>query len=134
MFILKFIGFIWSLPITILALIYTFFLSLTGNFKFYGVENWSFIWIVKNPLSTKWNGWSGLTLGCVIIVKYPPHDKKWRIKLLHEMHHVKQYMLLGILFFPLYGIGWLLGGCKYRNNWFEKEARKVSGDDGKFDD
>ena len=41
----------------------------------------------------------------------------------HERIHICQMKeLLYIFFYPAYLIGWLIGGCKYMNNCFEREA------------
>jgi hypothetical protein len=51
----------------------------------------------------------------------------------HEQVHVRQYERWGILFFPLYlgsSLGQLLRGRRpYRDNRFEREARRESGTD-----
>jgi hypothetical protein len=50
----------------------------------------------------------------------------------HERVHVEQYELWGILFFPAYLVSslWqlLLGRKPYRDNWFEIQARRRSGE------
>lgn len=41
----------------------------------------------------------------------------------HEFIHICQMKeLLYLFFYPLYLIGWVIGGFKYENNCFEKEA------------
>jgi hypothetical protein len=50
----------------------------------------------------------------------------------HERVHVAQYERWGVLFFPAYLIAsllaWVRGGHGYRDNGFEIEARRLSGD------
>jgi hypothetical protein len=50
----------------------------------------------------------------------------------HERVHVAQYERWGLLFFPAYLVAsllaWVRGGRLYRDNCFEIEARRLSGD------
>jgi hypothetical protein len=50
----------------------------------------------------------------------------------HERVHVAQYERWGVVFFPAYLVAsllaWVRSGHGYRDNWFEIEARRLSGD------
>ncbi|MGH3664166.1 MAG: hypothetical protein ACRDTQ_20220, partial [Micromonosporaceae bacterium] len=49
----------------------------------------------------------------------------------HEAKHASQYAVLGLLFFPLYGLAslwsWLLTGGYGSHNWFERHADLADG-------
>jgi hypothetical protein len=70
-----------------------------------------------------------MTLGHVII----GHDP-WTLQLLrdHEQAHVRQAERWGAAFIPAYLLAsllaWWQGGDYYRDNWFERDARRVAGD------
>jgi hypothetical protein len=71
-----------------------------------------------------------ITFGHVIVGVDRAELKRSRA---HEQVHVRQYERWGILFFPLYlgsSLGQLLRGRRpYRDNRFEREARRESGTD-----
>lgn len=66
------------------------------------------------------NRWAGFTLGWAILLWYQGAEEI----LPHEHRHVDQCLVFGVLFPPLYGLGMARG---YRNNPFERDARKAAG-------
>lgn len=66
---------------------------------------------------------SAITFGHVIIGE--SHEVLALVRP-HERVHVRQYELLGPLFFVAYPVSsllaWLQGGCPYRDNYFERQA------------
>ncbi len=74
-------------------------------------------------------GFSAMTLGHVII----GHDL-WSLALCrdHEQAHVRQVERWGIAFIPAYLIAsliaWRQGRHYYRDNWFERNARRACGE------
>jgi hypothetical protein len=74
-------------------------------------------------------GFAAMTLGHVIIGRDP-----WNLALCraHEQAHVRQVERWGIAFLPAYVaaslLAWCQGGDYYRDNWFEREARRACGE------
>jgi hypothetical protein len=70
-----------------------------------------------------------ITLGHVILGTDPPTLARLRA---HEQVHVRQYERWGPLFFLAYPAAsawlWLRGGRPYRDNPFERQARRESGE------
>jgi hypothetical protein len=74
-------------------------------------------------------GFGAMTLGHVIIGSDP-----WTLHLLreHEQAHVRQAERWGAAFIPAYLfaslLAWWRGGHYYRDNWFEVDARRATGE------
>jgi hypothetical protein len=72
---------------------------------------------------------SAMTLGHVIIGRDP-----WCLAFCrdHEQAHVRQVERWGIAFLPAYLVAsllaWLRGADYYRDNWFERDARRACGE------
>jgi len=70
-------------------------------------------------------GFSAMTLGHVIIGRDP-----WCLEFCrdHEQAHVRQVERWGAAFIPVYLLAsllaWCQGGHYYRDNWFERDARR----------
>jgi hypothetical protein len=75
-------------------------------------------------------GFSAMTLGHVIIGLDPLALAFCRE---HEQAHVRQVERWGGLFIPAYLaaslLAWWRGGHYYRDNWFERDARRACGED-----
>ncbi len=91
-----------------------------GVLEFHGGFAW---WLTERV------GFSAMTLGHVII----GHDL-WSLSLVrdHEQAHVRQVERWGIAFLPAYVvasvIAWRQGRHYYRDNWFERDARRACGE------
>lgn len=146
-FLLRCLGVIWASPMTLLGLLYALLFAACGLYRFHGIHQFGLVWVIKDsaPASFKraWEGWAGHTVGQVIILREDPTaTEKFKTKLEHELVHVDQFFCLGCLFFPAYFacyfvscLGVLFGVYKprtlkgvYRNNIFERHARRVSHD------
>jgi hypothetical protein len=74
-------------------------------------------------------GFSAMTLGHVIIGR-----DSWSLEVCraHEQAHVRQVEHWGAAFIPAYLfaslLAWWQGGDYYRDNWFEREARRACGE------
>jgi len=74
-------------------------------------------------------GFSAMTLGHVIIGRDP-----WCLEFCrnHEQAHVRQVETWGAAFIPAYLlaslVAWWQGGDYYRDNWFERDARRACGE------
>jgi hypothetical protein len=74
-------------------------------------------------------GFSAMTLGHVIIGR-----DAWCLEFCrdHEQAHVRQVERWGGLFIPAYLsaslLAWYQGGHYYRDNWFERDARRACGE------
>jgi hypothetical protein len=80
-------------------------------------------------------GFSAMTLGHVIIGRDP-----WCLEFCrdHEQAHVRQVERWGVAFIPVYLLAsllaWWQGGHYYRDNWFERDARRACGEPDQFGD
>jgi hypothetical protein len=78
-------------------------------------------WLVRRAAA-----WQAITLGHVVLGRDAATLRACR---LHEHVHVRQYERLGLLFFALYAASsaaaLLRGGDAYRDNRFEREARRA---------
>jgi hypothetical protein len=74
-------------------------------------------------------GFDGMTLGHAILGRNPLALDAVRA---HEQAHVRQVERWGIAFIPAYFVAsflaWRAGGHYYRDNWFERDARRACGD------
>ena len=74
-------------------------------------------------------GFSAMTLGHVIIGR-----DRWSLDFCrdHEQAHVRQVERWGPVFLPAYLfaslLAWTRGGDYYRDNWFERDARRACGE------
>lgn len=74
-------------------------------------------------------GFSAMTLGHAIIGRDP-----WSLDVYrdHEQAHVRQVERFGPAFIPAYLLAslaaWSQGGDYYRDNWFERDARRACGE------
>jgi hypothetical protein len=126
-------GHAWAFPVTIFGLIYAelfralgwyFFDCWVGGARVYRVRTCAPIWLLK-----LWAGWGGHAIGDVIVVQ--PFVISETVE--HELEHVRQCRTLGIFQPILYGLFWIAIklGCPrsnpYRDNPFEREARRAAG-------
>ena len=79
-------------------------------------------------LADRWR-FSAMTLGHIIIGRDEPSLDFCRK---HEQAHVRQVEIWGPAFIPVYLfaslVAWLQGKHYYRDNWFELDARRASGE------
>jgi len=123
-------------------LVFLFFLLphlIRGTFeKVTMLPNFAIVWDVDNKsdfFRESMPGWYGFVAGChIIVVDYDRDDPKYKEYMDHEnWGHVIQNYILGILFYPLYGLftGFILVFLKnrhsYLDNPFERWARRVAG-------
>lgn len=123
----RILGMGWASPVTLLALIYVGLFTAFKWYRFVGVREDALVWQVnvdKVPtwLGKAWAYWGAQTLGNVIVSKFDVDDGDRGSKILvHEQAHVEQYMKLGILFLPLYGLFWLTikVSCRHSDAYFD---------------
>lgn len=130
------LGFIWVLPVNILAWIWLLYLKFTGQIeKVTWYEDLSASWDIKNDsrFFKTMAGWYGFTLGSnIVCIDVAPWDV-YKQHLMHETAHVYQQYILGVFFFPVYILTSLFIYCfvwskhPYIDNFFEKWARKRAG-------
>ncbi len=122
-----FLGWLWALPVSIVGYIF----AAGGGVDLWGTSDFTLTFIAKKDgLMFKWferAGMGGLTVGTVIFLReswYVLHPEIMN----HEGTHVRQTMLLGVLFpFAYYGsslVVWMAGKNIYEDNPFEVHARK----------
>jgi hypothetical protein len=91
-----------------------------GTLEFYGGFS---LWLARKL------GFWAMTLGHIIIGRDP-----WCLATCreHEQAHVRQVEIWGIAFIPAYFIAsllaWRSGLHYYRDNWFERDARRACGE------
>ena len=114
------LGFVWTLPCTLLGAVlgvFTFQLPrLAHGALLFDREPRGLTWIMPKL------GRSAMTVGFVILSAAPVEGRL----LAHEKHHVRQYMLLGLLFIPVYFLLAIPFG--YRMHPMELAARRAAGE------
>ena len=119
---------LWALPVTLLGLIVVLMTRSSGGEvrRVDGVLEAAGGWPAR--MLQRGFPFSGpvaaITLGHVVVGLSKEALDATRI---HERVHVRQFERWGVLFlllYPLAGLhAWLRGGCPYRDNVFEQEAR-----------
>ncbi|MCK6426189.1 MAG: signal peptide prediction [Burkholderiaceae bacterium] len=124
----------WAAPATLLGVALALPLLLGGGrlARHEGVlevcapdrPGWAWRWVARV-------GIDAITFGHLVIARSPAHHAAWRA---HERVHVRQYERWGPLFLLAYPAEslwqWLRGGCPYRDNRFEVQARQGAGEGG----
>lgn len=128
----------WLLPLVI-SYSYVGILRLTGDVKFEGWVKWSgFLPVARFRLishkswyARAWEGWYGLALMLVMIhrdEKGSKDDDQVEETIVHEMRHITQILVLGMMMWVLYFLHNMIlmfqGKELHKNNWFENDARK----------
>jgi hypothetical protein len=118
---LDLLGFVWSLPNTLLGLALgalTFQAPrIHGGVIVFDRRARGITWLLAKMHRT------AMTIGFVIVSARPLEGRL----LAHERHHVRQSMMLGPLFVPLYVA--LAVPFGYRRHPMERAARRASGED-----
>jgi hypothetical protein len=113
-------GFVWTLPNTALGLILgalTFQVPrILGGAILFDRGPRGLTWLMSKMNRT------GMTVGFVVLSAMPVEGTL----LLHERHHIRQYMAWGPLFIPLYLLLAIPFG--YRRHPFERAARRAAGE------
>lgn len=131
--ILKFVGFIWLLPMTILVwILYIFPLLFLKQIKFDKRIGFIMVFILNeeknNWYSKQWEMWAGWSGPNVII--YKKFNKEIVNNILnHEYRHCMQQLVFGPLHYPLYVFMMIFiyifsNKHPYFDNPFEVDARK----------
>lgn len=133
---LYFLGFIWVLPVNVLAWCWLLYLHLSGQVEQVRYNSdLSLIWDIDNNsrFYKRMKGWYGFTIGGnIVCIDVKPIDK-YETHIRHESVHVLQQYIFGVFFFPVYILTSVFIYCFMRNkhayidNFFEKWARKSSG-------
>ena len=126
------LGFIWALPVVILWwLFYILPLLLLRNIQYVGAEQfliYKFVLVKNNSwYHRQWERWSGFAGPGFFIITHRIHGSgsfREKIAVFHEIRHCQQIYFLGILFYILYGLLWLI--YRYKNHPLEKDARKFA--------
>lgn len=118
---LRYLGFVWAAPLSLAGLIVGWFLG-AGDGQWLGNA-----YVLRTDTPRIFGGYYGVTYGNVVLLSSEAHPTT----IVHEMVHVYQCMILGplmVLAYPLASlIARLQGGSWYRDNWFEKQARRYAG-------
>ena len=144
MLLLKLLGFLWLLPVTIpFWLLYVLPLLLRRDLRFvrwydFAVAHFKVVsrhgWYAR-----KWQDWAGFSGPCCIITRSDVSADPYQLHrtLVHEHRHCMQQLLFGPLFHPAYGLCtavlWVYGTVTnadvhaYLDNPFEVDARVAAG-------
>jgi hypothetical protein len=118
--VLTALGFVWTLPNTLLGLVLgalTFQRPhLRDGAVVFDRGPRGVTWILQRVDRT------AMTVGFVIVSAVPVEGSL----LVHERHHIRQYMVWGPLFIPAYAV--LAIGFGYRRHPMERAARRVAGE------
>lgn len=120
---LRLLGYVWSFPYALLGLLAAnVFLSLgwvaTRTWRAGALE------LVCQGRFARWmttRNWGAFTLGWTIFFWEPPYETIQK----HEHRHVDQALVLGVFYPFAYLVHLALRG--YRENWFERDARRAAG-------
>lgn len=114
-------------------------LILSGDLRIEGWLFWGGWWPVartrliskKSWFARAWQKWYGQSWLGVIIhrdEKGSYDDSFVELTIVHEMRHNLQQLILGLVFYVIYGIDFLrlsiIGKSGYNDNWAEVDARK----------
>lgn len=132
-------GLAWASCVTLPALVFLVLPAVKlGWYRYAGRygDAWVFVLDPRHPLwLNKWRkAWFGFTVGNLVFLRESPDSGDVAARTLaHERVHVRQYMLLGPFFLPLYFFFYLVirlfiaGGHGYYDNPFEIAARRAVG-------
>lgn len=127
------LGLLWAAPNTVLGLVPALASCLCGGrirwiagaFEAHG----PLLSFVLRHGTVLRGGVAAVTLGHVVLGR--SEDLLAAVRA-HERVHVRQYEVLGPLFLPAYAIAslvaWVRGGNAYRDNAFERAARRGAGE------
>jgi hypothetical protein len=140
------LGFIWASPMTLLSCIFfnlpmLIFTNTFESVKWRWREDFAITWDVANEskfFKKAMDGWWGFVFGANIVVvdmpeKYTePRQPRYIAALKHELMHVYQCYIFGILTIPIYGLNsigiWLFTKKHaHADNIMEIWARKYAG-------
>jgi hypothetical protein len=133
--LLRFVQFIWLLPMTILVWAgYVLPLWVTGQVKYDGTFNGCIRFRLNDSLNTwytrLWSAWAGWSGPCVMVYK-SINERVDRNTFHHEYRHCWQQFWFGPLHYPLYGINFIAfklftNKDPYTDNYFEEDARSYA--------
>jgi hypothetical protein len=117
--VLAMLGFLWTLPNTVLGLALGALTFQRPRFR-HGVVFFDGAGPRGAARLIRLFGYSATTLGVVIVAAEPVGGAL----LAHELHHVRQYRTLGPVFLPVYGVLFLRYG--YRRHPMELAADRAA--------
>lgn len=131
--VLWWLGFLWSLPLTLSGCL----VVACGGARFFRREGpyraWFFLACSGGLLSRFFSRFpfSGFTWGAIVVASTVDYADMLLFQV-HESRHVQQGFCLG-LFLPLLYVAsslweYLHGHHFYRDNWFERDAKRASGE------
>lgn len=127
----------WASPVTFFALVYALTFQALKYYEFHKLTGDTLVWKTSDHmpewLVKRWLKWGGHTFGNVVVVKNDPDVSfNGHKTLVHESQHVRQYMILGVFFLPIYGLNWLViklacpHSDPYWSNCLEVDARRAA--------
>lgn len=131
----------WLVPLVVTWLYVGWLWLLSGDIKLVGWVLWAkAIPVARFRLISRrswyaqaWQGWYGFAMMLAIIhrdEKGSLDDDQVEVTIVHEMRHIAQIMVLGLLHWILYAAhtGYLMARGKppHAYNWFENDARAAA--------
>ena len=132
---MRYAGFVWALPLAILVWLFYIFPFWAFGLLHYNRRHACAVEFVADMgvqwWAKAWKGWRGHAVPCAIVLARVPSDldATWRRTRRHELRHVDQMFLFGLLFPFLYVGAMVWIACfkrdlhPYRDNPFERDAR-----------
>lgn len=129
-------GYIWCLPLTLIAFIYVGLMVMCRQYDWHAVHGNAFVFKTRRGkmlgvVEKVWKGWGGHAMGQVVVIRDDilPRSKTL---LTHECEHVDQCLRLGLFQPILYLISmfslWIIRhGRPYEDCVFEIAARRAAG-------
>jgi hypothetical protein len=135
--ILKFLGFIWSLPTTLVMMFYFMPLWIFGYIQYWGKDDtFILVFVLTDKPSwyrARWEQWEGFSSPAIILLKQKPETDAVKTIEKHEHRHCYQHYVFGIFTYPTYiaislFIYFFLKNLQpYLDNPFEIDARRYGG-------
>lgn len=129
------LGYLWSLPVTIVGLLYAALFWALRWYTWQGMHDGAFVWSFNEQrapwlLKWLWSGWGGHTVGAVIVLCSAPAEVP--VILRHEREHMHQTFVLGVFQPIMYGLNLLMLACLrnvkiYHDHPLELDARRAAG-------
>lgn len=141
MLLLKLVGFVWLLPVTVPVWLFYLLPLWYRDFRFCG---WAGFGIARFELISQrswyarlWRDWAGFSGPCFILHRRGLSASSWARTIRHEHRHCMQQLCFGPLFYPLYCLCsvalWVYARAfdddvhAYFDNPFERDARRAAG-------
>lgn len=141
MTLLKLVGFVWLLPMTIPFWLFYILPLLWRDIRFrgfagFGVARFELV-SRHSRYARMWKNWAGFSGPCCILHRAGLSKRDLAVTIAHEHRHCMQQLVFGPFFYPLYVLCsaaiWVYATIAneqyhaYLDNPFERDARRAAG-------